>query len=425
VKYKKFERRKVRIKTDDGRVFEGFIIPKTEFSSEDIVVLKLRSGYNIGISEKRIKEIEDLGEEAEVGRVILREKIEGKGPRVTMIGTGGTIASRVDYLTGGVKASMSVEEILSFVPEVEKFADLKFINLMQKLSEDMVPENWKQIAEEVGKHIKGSNGIVILHGTDTMHYTSSILSFMIDALKPIILTGAQRSSDRPSTDAFINILASVHAALSDIGEVAICFHASMSDECNYVIRGNRARKMHTSSRPAFKSINYPPLARIWPDGRFEKIAEYYSRNNEYEPKIDTKIEEKVALVKVYPGADPEILRWFAERGYRGIIIEGTGLGHVPVAPDNGKSWIPVIEELSEEVFVGIVSQTIFGRTHRYVYTNLRKLHRAGAVHLEDMTAETAYTKAMWVLGHVQDLEEAKKLMLKNLKGEISKRTLNV
>ena len=404
---------------NDGRVFEGFIVPRTESSSEDILILKLKSGYNVGLSRKNIASIRDI-EEVQFPSGTSR-KIEGKGPKVTVIGTGGTISSKVDYVTGGVEAKMSAEEILSFVPEVAEFADLEFVNVMKILSEDMSPGNWEKIARAAWKGVKESNGSIILHGTDTMHYTSSMLSFMINTSKPIVFTGAQRSSDRPSTDAFVNLLTSVRAALSDVAEVAICFHASMSDDFNYLIRGNRARKMHTSRRAAFVSVNYPPLAKVWPDGKIEKVANYMTRSDA-EPELDTKIDERVALVKVYPGSDPEILNWFRSRGYRGVIVEGTGLGHVPVSPDNGRSWLPVISSLSDEMFVGVVSQTIFGRTHRYVYTNLRKLAAAGAVHLEDMTAEAAYTKLMWVLGHTDDLDEVGRLMLKNLKGEISKRT---
>ena len=410
--------KRVRLTLKNGRSFAGFMLPKTEFSRKDITILKLDNGYNIGVGAAEIKKVDVLKKLPP--RKIPRLRIKGRGPRVSVIGTGGTVSSRVDYITGGVESSMSVEEILAFVPEAADHADLKFATAMNKLSEDMTPRNWVKIARETHKSLKDSEGIIILHGTDTMHYTASALSFMLDTDKPVILTGAQRSSDRPSTDAFLNILCSIHAAKSDVAEVGVCFHSGMSDDFNNLIRGNRARKLHSSARPAFVSVNRPPLASVWPNGKMKKGADYMKRG-EAKLRLRPKLDGRVAIVKTFPGSDPEILSYYASQGYKGIIIEGTGLGHVPVSPGNKRSWIPVIEDFKDELVFVITSQTIFGRTHRNVYTNLRKLSSLGVSFVGDMTTEAAYAKLMWALGN-HGREGAREIMEKNLKREMSPRT---
>ncbi len=411
------ENQKVIISLKNGKKFTGFIIPKDESSNKKMIVLKLGNGYNVGISSSKIKNIKKL--EKTKSRPLPTLSMKGRGPKVTIIGTGGTVSSRVDYITGGVEASMNTDEILNFVPESLQFAELNFVNLFNKLSEDFTPKNWQTIARKIHNSLKKSEGVVILHGTDTMHYTASMMSLMIDTSKPIVFTGAQRSSDRPSTDSFLNILSSIHAAKSNIPESLICFHSSTSDNYNHIIRGNRSRKMHTSSRNAFLSINTPPLANIWPDGKLEKTNECLEPQK---PRLRENLEEKVAIVKVFPGSDPKILNHFANAKYKGIVIEGTGLGHVPTNPDNGKSWVEAIDNLKNEIKFVITSQTIFGRTHKNVYTNLRKLSRLGVSYVEDMTTETAYTKLMWALGNFKQ-DKIKEIMEKNLKGEMSSRTL--
>ncbi|MBR9689454.1 MAG: Glu-tRNA(Gln) amidotransferase subunit GatD [Candidatus Altiarchaeota archaeon] len=416
------ETRRIRVLMKDGRRFEGLVLPKTDYSSDDILIIKLNNGYNIGITEKNIVKKDYLKETTSMKKIKALH-IKGKGPLISVIGTGGTISSRVDYVTGGVKASMSADEIIASVPEVANYAQIEFVEVMRKLSEDMTPKNWSEIAQSIYHALKKSEGAVVFHGTDTMHYTASAISFMIDTIKPIVFTGAQRSSDRPSTDAFVNALCSVHAAKSNIAESVICFHSETSDSINHIIRGNRARKIHTSARPAFKSINYPPLAKVWPDGKFEKTADYIERGDG-KPRLRNKVEPKVALIKIFPGADPSILNWYASKGYKGIVLEGTGLGHVPVNPDNKKGWIPVIKELKDRIIFVATSQAINGRTHKNVYTNLRELSRLGVSFVGDMLPETAYTKLSWALGNFPKTE-VKKTMETNLKGEMSERTLRI
>ncbi|MBR9680972.1 MAG: Glu-tRNA(Gln) amidotransferase subunit GatD [Candidatus Altiarchaeota archaeon] len=403
---------RVKITTKDGRIFIGYEIPKSDSSSDDISIIKLDNGYNIGVNTNKILKKEILKGMAQIKKIPV-PKITGHGPKISLVGTGGTIASRVDYITGGVEGSMSTDEIISNVPEAADYADLKFVDVMNKQSEDFSPKDWLKIASAVYKELKKSEGVIVTHGTDTMHYTSSIMSFLIDTTKPIVFTGAQRSSDRPSSDAFMNILCSIHAAKQRIPESMICFHSSMSDDFNFLMRGNRTKKLHTSARHAFKSVNQLPLAKVWVDGKFKKLSDPIK---EQKPKLFSKLEEKVALVKVFPGSDPAILDYYASKNYKGIVLEGTGLGHVPV--NSKKSWIPKLEELKDEMTFVVTSQTDHGRTHKHVYSNLRKVSRLGVLYVEDMIPETAYTKLMWVLGN--KLETS--IMNQNVKGELSNRT---
>ncbi|MBR9679805.1 MAG: Glu-tRNA(Gln) amidotransferase subunit GatD [Candidatus Altiarchaeota archaeon] len=412
----------VELVLNDGRVLKGYVLPSTDFSDLTTLVIKLGNGYNIGVSQKQIKSVKELKKSAQKKTELVKRK--SNKPAVSIIGTGGTIASRVDYVTGGVKASMTPDEIVSNLPEIADIASISMTSLMNKLSEDMVPTDWVALAKQIEKESKKSRGVVVFHGTDTMHYTSSMLSFMLDTSKPVVLTGAQRSSDRPSSDAAQNILTSLHAAQSDIAELSVCFHGTTSDDYNLLIAGTRARKAHSSKRAAFESVSTSPFARIWLDGKIEKLAKYRERSDK-PVKADTRIDERVGLIWAYPGSDPSVIDWFVENGYKGLVIAGTGLGHVPVSPGKKLSWIPVIERYAQDIPIVMTSQTGAGRTHNFVYTNLRKASSSGAIFVEDMLSETAYTKLMWVLGRESKLDKIAELMRKSLKHEISKRTIRL
>ncbi|RLG16844.1 Glu-tRNA(Gln) amidotransferase GatDE subunit D [Nanoarchaeota archaeon] len=413
----------VRVRTKKG-VFEGILLPRSEFYSKDFVSIKLKDGYNIGIRKREIIEMKRLKKKVELEKFPRRRiKVREGLPEIGLVATGGTIASRLDYLTGGVKMAFSPEEILFAVPELQEMVSIKEMRLLFNLaSEDMTPREWVKIAREVGRQLKKVRGAIVTHGTDTMHFTSAALSFMVQTSKPVVLTGAQRSSDRGSSDAFSNLLAAARVAgYSDLGEVVVVFHEGLGDDKFFALRGTRVRKMHTERRDAFRPINTPPLLRIYKDGRMEPLSEYEKFKDE-KPKVDARFEEKVALVKVYPGSDPGILDYYAEKGFKGIIIEGTGFGHVPTQTLRRKdSWIPKVRKLAKEgIFVGVTSQTIYGRTNPLVYRNLRLLSKAGAVHLEDMLSEVAYVKLGWVLAHKD--WDPKEMMLRNFAGEKSEKS---
>ena len=420
---------KVKI-TKGSKVIEGFLMPRIEYGEKDVLIIKLKNGYNIGIKFERGLKIEKVGKGKKIGKIpSISFRENPKLPNISIITTGGTIGTHVDYFTGGVYMCRMPEEIVATTPELLEIVNIKNVLAPFTIaSEDMGKEEWIKLAKIVGKELnkKEIEGVIITHGTDTMHFTSAALSFMLQNLnKPVILTGAQRSPDRGSFDGRLNLICSAYSAISDIAEVGIVMHANANDEFCYFHRGTKVRKMHTSKRDAFRSINQTPLAKVWPNGRIEILNERYRKRDENRKvKVDAKFEEKVALIKVYPNSDPKILEWFIERGYKGIVIEGTGLGHVPTLPLRKKnSWIPYIRKaIKNDVVVVVTSQTIYGRTHPYVYRNLRILAKEGVVFGEDMLAEVAYVKLGWLLAHKYSVEKVKELMKKNLVGEISERS---
>ncbi len=397
----------VKIKAK-GRIFEGIAMP----SEEDKIVLKLESGYNVGFYNYEIVEEKDLEIEAVTPPEVKRK--EGLKD-VKVISTGGTIASKVDYTTGAVTSQFTAEEIVSDIPELAEICNIDAELLYNILSENMKPENWITLARRVYRSIKeGYEGVIITHGTDTMHYSSSALAFMLRTPKPVVFVGAQRSSDRPSSDASMNMICSAHAALSDLGEVVVVMHATTSDDFCHIHRGVKVRKNHTSRRDAFQSINYPPIGKVWMDGRIEWIGERF-RRNERELELYDKLEEKVILIKYFPGLKPDILDYYYENGYRGFVIEGTGLGHVST------DWIETLERIAENSLVVMTSQCLWGRVCDRVYDTGRYLLKAGVIEGEDMLPETALVKVMWLLANY-DLEDARKLVKENLVGEINYRT---
>ncbi len=399
--------KRVRIKAK-GRIFEGIVMP----SFTGNFVLKLDNGYNVGFKEYEILEV--LEESIPKQEVKKLEKIEGL-PNVKIISTGGTIASKVDYRTGAVTSQFTAEEIVSEVPELLKICNVDAMLLYNILSENMKPKNWIELAREVYKSLKKYDGVIITHGTDTMHYTASALAFMVSTPKPIVLVGAQRSSDRPSSDAAMNLVCAAKTAVEDLGEVVVVMHGSTSDDFCYVHRGVKVRKNHTSRRDAFQSINSKPIAKVYyPSCEIEWISWRFKRG-ERELKLYDRLEEKVVLIKFFPGLKPDILEYYYSKGYRGFVIEGTGLGHVST------DWIDTIKRIAEDSLIVMTSQCLWGRICDRVYDTGRYLLKAGVIEGEDMLPEVALIKVMWLLGNYE-LEEAKKLVKVNLVGEITPTT---
>ncbi|NOX71884.1 MAG: Glu-tRNA(Gln) amidotransferase subunit GatD [Candidatus Micrarchaeota archaeon] len=407
---------------------KGTLMPKNDFSGSKTITLKLRNGYNIGISIdvlETIKKIEGWKENDDSNRTKKSELFDKNKPKISMINTGGTIASRIDYRTGGVYALSTAEDILGNIPELADIAHIRGVAPFTKMSEDMDPLDWIKIAKEVAKELNNENrGVIITHGTDFLHYTSAALSFMLgNPGKPVILVGSQRSSDRASSDAAMNIICAAHAATGNIAGVNICMHGETNDSFCLLNRGTKVRKMHTSRRDAFRPINDLPIAKIWPDGKIEIINSNHRKRDDSPIVADVKFEPNVAILRVYPGADPGVIDYYVDKGYKGFVIETSGLGHVPTFAR--KSWIDAIRKYTKDgiPFVG-TAQTIYGRLHSSVYTNLRILyHDGGAICGGDMLTETAYAKLGWILGHTQNIEEIKRLMLTDFAGEITKRSL--
>lgn len=415
-----------------GDSFAGYLMPRIETGDQEALIIKLENGYNIGI--KDAEKIEKIGPRIEVGKIpkLDIKKKEGLS-NISLIGTGGTIGTHVDYKTGGVFMCRTPEEILATSPELTKFVNLRSIlSPFTIASEDMHYLHWQKLAKAVARELNsGSEGVIITHGTDTLHYTAAALSFMLrDLCKPVALVGAQRSPDRGSFDGALNLLCAAHYVNSEIAEVATVMHATTNDDYCYAIRGTKARKMHTTRRDAFKSINEKPLAKIFPDGRIEHLNNAVKPRGEGIVRAETEFEPKVAILKAYPNSDPTLVDYLVQKKYKGIVIEGMALGHVPTGKSgagtgrlgNKLSWIPHVQRAVKKGLVVVVtSQSIYGRTNPYVYRTTRLLHDAGAVHCEDMLTETAYVKLGWLLGKKLDREEVKRRMVENIAGEINPR----
>ncbi|MCL4383635.1 Glu-tRNA(Gln) amidotransferase subunit GatD [Candidatus Marsarchaeota archaeon] len=418
----------IKIEPDN---IEGELMPKPDYSNENTIIIKLKSGYNVGIEFKnstKITKIKNININLEFPKSDLKQN--KSLPNISLIYTGGTIGSKIDYKTGGVHMLLKPEELFYEVPELSDIANINVENLFSIASEDMTFIEWKKIAEhivQIVKKNKDTKGIIITHGTDTMHYTASALSFMLTNLNiPIVLTGSQRSSDRGSSDAFMNLICSSYiASRSDIAEVGICMHSSSNDDYCSFIRGVKARKLHTSRRDAFKAVNDKPLAYVKLNGEIKPANEYKKKSDQKQNTIDAKtnFDNKVALLKIYPNANPDIINYYIEKKYNGIIIEGTGLGHIPVSGAHKElRFLDNIKKaIDSNIIIGITSQCLFGRVNPYVYRNLRLLSDLGAIYCEDMLPETAYVKLGWLLGNYKK-EQSKELLNKNLAGEIKERT---
>lgn len=405
-----------------NEVYEGILIPRSEYGDEKHVVVKLKNGYNIGIAIGADTKVEKVGEGIEptfAAPPLPEQKPEL--PRTTIISTGGTIASRVDYRTGGVRPALTANDLYSVVPELADVARIETQILLSIFSENIAAQQWTQIAHAIAKQMsEGVDGVVIAHGTDTMGYTAAALSFALQNLPaPVIIVGSQRSADRPSSDAATNLLGAVLAAAkAPFAEVVVAMHETSSD--NYIAfhRGTKVRKCHTSRRDAFKSVNATPIARAEENKIVMLTLDYRKRDGSRALMLRPDFEEKVGLIKFYPGMDPAIIHFYTEKSYSGMVIEGTGLGHISKA-----SYEALREAIGKGIVVGMTSQCIWGRVNMNVYDAGRDLQALGVIPLEDMLPETALVKLMWVLGQTEDNEEAKKLLKTNVAGELSPRTL--
>jgi len=411
----------VRI-TKDSEVYEGILIPRSEYSDEKHIVIKLKSGYNIGVRITPNTRIERIGEGAKpifVPQPLPQQKPEL--PRIAIISTGGTIASRVDYRTGAVRPALTASDLYSVVPELSDIARIDAEILFSVFSENITAKHWTQIAEATAKKIaEGVDGVIIAHGTDTMGYTAAALSFALQNLPvPVILVGSQRSADRPSSDAATNLIgATTAAAHAPFAEVAIAMHETPSDTAIAIHRGTKVRKCHTSRRDTFKSVNATPIARVQNQQITMLTSDYTPRDKTRKLTLKPNFNEKAVLIKFYPNMNPAVIDWHIENGYKGIILEGTGLGHV------SKYCFEAIKNAIEKgVTVAMSSQCIWGRVNMNVYDTGRDLLALGVVPLEDMLPETALVKLMWIFGQTQNPEEAKTLLKTNIAGEFSPRTL--
>lgn len=401
----------------EGRDSTGVLMPHHEFSHPDVIVLKQKSGYNVGVMVAPTSELTVVAR-SEAREKHLKAAVNGKGrKRVAVLGTGGTIASYVDYRTGAVHPALSAGDLVATVPEIADVCDVRAEVLFSIFSENMGMEHWRRIAEAAADRINGSaEGCIIPHGTDTMGYTSAALSFMLDNLtRPVVLVGAQRSSDRPSSDAYTNLLSAARFIVdTDAAEVVVLMHETSSDTTATVHRGTKVRKMHTSRRDAFQSVNASPIARVDFEGGIEFLGPYRQRS-EGKVVARTEMERNVALLHFYPGMSPSTFERVLNDS-RGVVFAGTGLGHV--SSDMVKA---IAKAVNDGTTVVMTSQCLSGTVNLNVYDNGRDLVTAGVIPGGDMLPETAYIKLMWVLGQTDDKNEVRKMMITNLRGELSER----
>jgi glutamyl-tRNA(Gln) amidotransferase subunit D len=409
--------------TKNAEVYEGILIPRSEYDDEKHLVIKLKSGYNIGIRITPTTKIQKIGKGTKptFASPPLAEQ-NPQLPKVAIISTGGTIASRVDYRTGAVRPALTASDLYSVVPELANIARIDAKILFSLFSENITPKHWTQIAKAIAQQIaEGTDGVVIAHGTDTLGYTASALSFALQNLPvPVILVGSQRSADRPSSDAATNLIGAVTAAArAPFAEVAVAMHTSPSDNAITLHRGTKVRKCHTSRRDTFKSINTLPIAKIQDQKVTMATEDYNKRDPTRKLTLKPEFDEKVALLKFYPNMNPTVIDWYVKNEYKGIVLEGTGLGHV-----SEYCFEAVKNAVKHNTVVAMTSQCIWGRVNMNVYDTGRDLLALGVIPLEDMLSETALVKLMWIFGQTKDFEEAKKLLKTNIASEFSPRTLS-
>jgi len=403
------------VKIESDLSYSGIIMPRYEHSDDMHIVLKLNNGYNVGLELERIQKVEKL----EVSQKIIEKKktlpVNPSLPKILLLSTGGTIASKVDYRTGAVTPILSAEELNSSVPELSEIANIDTKVLFSEYSENIMPNHWLEIANQLFEFSKSNySGIIIAHGTDTMHYTSSFLSFALAGYPiPIVLVGSQRSSDRASSDAALNLIGAAKFIVEcKKNGVYVVMHNDESDTSIACHFGTRVRKNHTSKRSAFQTIGDAPSYIITDTKIQSNTKNDFFKVKKFVPKI--KLDTKVALVKYYPGYDPNLLGKIIDMGFRAVIFEGTGLGHI------GKTMYDEVKRAKEKgVFLGMTSQCVDGRISMTVYESGRDLLDLGIIPLENMIPEVALVKTMWALGQSQDNEEIKKILLENIASEIT------
>ncbi|MBU3941075.1 MAG: Glu-tRNA(Gln) amidotransferase subunit GatD [Nanoarchaeota archaeon] len=407
--------------TTKKETLSGLFMP----SKENTFILKLDNGYNLGIDKKNIKKAKLLSKYKEKKSKSSKVKQNPKLPKITILHTGGTIASKVDYETGGVIARFSPEELLEMFPELKKIVNLKSRLVSNMWSEDLNFQHYNLLAKEVEKEVKaGADGVIITHGTDTLHYTSSALAFILENLKiPVILVGSQRSSDRGSSDAALNLICACNfIANSKFQDVAICMHSSMEDESCYILPATKSRKLHSSRRDAFKAINTDPIALVDKQGKIE----YSQKVKQKKGKLNLRLfkEVKVGILKAHPNMLSKEVSFYKD--YDGLILEGTGLGHFPInktdssTTENEKVFTE-LKKLSKKIPVVMTSQCIFGRINMNVYTTGRKLQEIGVLgNGLDMTTETAFIKLAWLLSNFKK-QDVFELISENIQDEINER----
>jgi glutamyl-tRNA(Gln) amidotransferase subunit D len=414
----------VEVESPDGRLWRGTLVPSHGMSGDRIIQLKLDNGYNVGVRvdpTAKVRVVEgDAGNGRGGGSPIPPEQVpshDGR-PWIALLTTGGTIASRVDYRTGAVKPVQGEREILEFYSDLERGGPVHVVPVLDRLSEEIVPSDWMAMAGHIVRVFsQGAQGVVVAHGTDTMTFTSAALAFLLEDLPgPVVLVGAQRSPDRPSSDGFTNITQAARLARHpELGEVVVLMHDGMSDTRFAIHRGSRVRKMHSSRRDAFRSRNGPPIGFV--DGEKIELSGSFRRRSLGPAKVPYGLDPAGGILWFYPGLSPERAEAFAS-GLRGIVLAGSGLGHISL------EHLPWVRRATEGgAVVVMTTQCLEGTTDPFVYATGRDLLHAGVVYVGDLLPETAYAKLLWALGRSSDPAEVRRLMVADRAGESELRHL--
>ena len=382
----------------------------------------MENNYNVGIHASHILKIEKIGKKEAHYKIPEKQFPKNKKlPNIKLLGTGGTVASRLDYTTGAVIPSFTPGELFSSVPELAEICNLECEIVFEILSENMKPDYWQQLARKIEKAAhSGIDGIVIGHGTDTMGYTSAALSFMLrDLAIPIVLVGSQRSSDRPSSDAALNLINATTIATSDIAEVVVSMLGSSSHDYGLIHRGTIVRKMHSSMRNTFRTIDDIPLGMIR-NRKIKMFTSNYRKRTKSETKALTNFEKKVALIYSYPGMENDLIDFYIDNGYKGIVFAGTGLGHVSTA-----IYDSIERAVQQNIIILMTTQTLHGFVGMNVYSTGRELQNIGVIPGKNLIPEVGYVKLSWVLGQTNDPQEIKEMLLKNIAGEFIDREVPI
>ena len=420
-KYKVKEGSQVKLSTSKGD-FEGTILPSTD---KNVLAIKTKQGYNAGFEVKEVKHVKLLGGGKGVGKPKTAKLVKYPDkPVISILHTGGTIASRVNYTTGGVIASFTSEDLVTMFPEITDIANIEAKLVSNMMSEDMRFPDYQKMARAVEKEAKrGVKGVIIGHGTDTIGYTAAALAFSLEDIQiPVLIVGAQRSTDRGSSDAAMNLVCACEfIAKTDFVGLGVCMHENMQDDFCVILPPTKARKMHTSRRDAFKAINAKPFARV--DYKTREIdflqKDYPKKSRGKRLNVKDKFEEKVGILRTHPHMSPETIKVFTQKKFKGLVLEGTGIGQ---APTNVKENLANYQALQEFIKSGgvivLTSQCIYGRVHENIYTNCRRLKEIGIIFGEDMITETAFIKLSWLLGNYPK-KDVPRLLKENLRGEIT------
>ncbi|TES97644.1 MAG: Glu-tRNA(Gln) amidotransferase subunit GatD [Promethearchaeota archaeon] len=401
---------------------QGIILPRNEYSAPNFIEIKLKNNYNVGININDVTEIKKTGKKEANYKIPEKKFPKNKNlPNIKLLGTGGTVASRLDYTTGAVIPSFTPGELFSAVPELAEICNLECEIAFEILSENMKPEYWQELAKKVKSAADaGIDGILIGHGTDTMSFTSAALAFMLENLSiPVVITGSQRSSDRPSSDAALNLINAAVVASSDISEVLVTMLGSSSHDYGLIHRGTLVRKMHSSVREAFRTIDQVPLGMIQ-NRKIKMFSLDYKKRSNREIILKTKFEKKTALVYSYPGMESELIDFYIDKGYKGIVLAGTGLGHISTYTHES-----IKRAIQEGITILMTTQTLHGFVGMDVYSTGRELQNLGVIPGKNILPEVGYVKLGWVLGQTQDPNEIKNLLLTNIAGEFIDRELPI